>query len=443
MIFDIRRPGRQLVGGDEIIRTAVVGVSTGKGTSRLLDSYFPDSIMQACISKRSDPAPALTFISWGNRRVLAVWLFLAGASLAGFQSLYAESLPDRPEAAAACASQPPDHPVPDDLKDQKLQDAERHYSSGLAFARSDDSARAEVEFKAAVATSPGTDRYVRSLGLFYIERDRTSEALAVIRNYADLCGPNGLGYELEAELLFKEKQFSEALIAAATSLGFEQKNARMHELVGLIYLAKGNDAGGVFELAKAETLAPQDPEVRYFYGRALYRKGLYGQARDQFLACLRIQPGYRKAAENLGLSYEALQNFPDAANAYEQAINTEEAQAGPKHGEPFAFYGAMLIKQGKSEQALSVLRKGVVLAPTSFVVNYELGKLMMNLGHLDEANKFLVAAADLAPNFSGTYYFLGTLCRRQSRLATSKKYFATFQELDRSIQNREFPLTNR
>ena len=77
------------------------------------------------------------------------------------------------------------------------------------------------------------------------------------------------------------------------------------------------------------------------------------------------------------------------------------------------------------------------------MVNYELGRVLLINGHLDEANKFLLAAADRAPNFSRTYYLLGTLCRKQNRLATSKAYFAKFNELNKSIQNRELPLTSR
>ncbi len=380
---------------------------------------------------------------WRKSPGAAVWLLFAVSSLAGLHSLGAQSLPADPEPASKCSAESIDHPHLDDLQAAKLQDAEKHYASGLSFEAAGDAERAELELKAAVAISPATDRYVRSLGLFYIQRSRDSEALAVIRNYANLCGANALGYELEAELLFERKAFDAALIAAAKSLSFEQHNARMHELVGLISLANRDDSDGVFQLDKAEKLAPQDPEVRYFYGRALYDSGHYTEARDQFLACLHIQPGYRKAAENLGLSYEAIYDYPDATKAFEEAINTEENESGPKHGEPFAFYGAMLIDQEHLEQALAVLRRGAMLAPNSFMVNYELGRVLMDLDQLDEANKSLLTAANLAPNFSRTYYLLGTLRRRQKRLAEARTYLAKFQELDKSVQNREFPLTNR
>jgi tetratricopeptide (TPR) repeat protein len=121
----------------------------------------------------------------------------------------------------------------------------------------------------------------------------------------------------------------------------------------------------------------------------------------------------------------------------------EETQTGPKHGEPAAFYGAMHIRLGMPEQALPVLRQAKGLSPRSFVVNYELGRVLLTLDHLDECDSFLLAAADLALNFSRTYYLLGTLRQKQNRLAESRLHFAKLEELNKSAQNPEFPLTDR
>lgn len=278
---------------------------------------------------------------------------------------------------------------------------------------------------------------------FGIQRELPADAIALIKDYVKLCGVNALGYELEAELLFQQRQFGLAFTAAPRSSGLDDKNGRMHELLGLIYFANRQDADAVAELHKAAQSGPDQPQVRYFCGRALYSKGLYADARDRFLACLRIQPGYRKALENLGLCYEALQDFSNAREAYRKAMLLEETQTGPKHGEPSAFYGAMLIKLGMPEQALPVLRQAKGLSPRSFVVNYELGRVLLTLDHLDECDKFLLAAADLAPNFYRTYYLLGTLRQKQNRLAESRLYFAKLEELNKSAQNPEFPLTDR
>jgi tetratricopeptide (TPR) repeat protein len=322
-------------------------------------------------------------------------------------------------------------------------DVEQHYLRALQFRTSGDEARAERELKEVVANAPKEDKYVRSLALFYIAKGRSDDAISVIKDYVNLCGVTALGYELEAELLFHQKLYDAALEAVLGSLKLSDDNARMHQLLGLIYVAHRQDGAAALELRKAAELDPNQAQTRYFLGRVLYSTGVYSDARDQFLACLRIQPGYRKALENLGLCYEALEDDPRAAEAYASAIELEKNQAGPQHAEPYAFYGAMLAKSGQIEKALVVLEEAVTVSPKSFVANYHLGRVLLTSGQLERAERFLRAAFELEPKFSRTYYLLGTLRQKQHQRADAARYWALFKELDQVAENRVFPLTDR
>lgn len=381
--------------------------------------------------------------SFRNRRRLAI-----GVRVILLLSLEATSLrpisaqQPRSQASARDAGSQPVHHLPG-LSGQHHQDSERHYLLALQLQASGDEARAESEFRDAVAKTPGEDKYVRSLGLFYIARSRYEDAIEVIRDHVKRLGVTALGYELEAELLFQQKLYDPALEAVLGSLKLSHHNARMHQLLGSIYIVKRQDAAAVLELRKAAELDPNHAQTRYFLGRVLYSTGAYGAARDEFLACLKLQPGYRKALENLGLCYEALQDYTKATQAYLDAIALEYTQVGPKRAEPHAFYGAMLSKIGESEKALAVLRQGVAVSPRSFVANYHLGRLLLNLGDNAEAEKFLLTAADLAPKFSRTYYLLGNLRQKQNRRGDAERYWVTFRDLDRVPENRVFPLTDR
>jgi tetratricopeptide (TPR) repeat protein len=322
-------------------------------------------------------------------------------------------------------------------------DVEQHYLRALELRTAGDEDRAEAELKAVVAKAPKEDKYVRSLALFYIAKDRPHDAIGVIRDHVNLCGVTALGYELETELLFHEKRYDAALEAVLGSLKLSDHNARMHELLGLIHVAHQQDRAAVAQLRRAAELDPNQAQIRYFLGRVLYSTGVYSEARDEFLACLRIQPGYRKALENLGLCYEALQDDSKAAQAYVDAIESEKTQPGPQHGEPYAFYGAMLAKSGQIDKALAVLEEAIVASPRSFVANYHLGRVLLSSNQLEKAERFLGTAAELEPKFSRTYYLLGTLCQRQNRQADAARYWALFKELDQAAENRVLPLTDR
>ena len=330
-----------------------------------------------------------------------------------------------------------------DLSAPTAQDPEEHYTRALRLQAGGDLVGAEKAFRAAWALNRKEDKYVRGLAVFYIQRARYDEAIQVIADHVKVCGPTALGLELQGELLFHQKQFEVAYEMVRRSLDLSNDNARMHQLLGAIYVIHGQNPAAMLELQKAADLEPNQPEIRYIYGRVLYETGRYPEARDQFLACLRIQPGFRKARENLALCYEALQDFPEAIQAYQEAIALEKTQGGPQHGEPYAFYGALLARLGKSEEALSVLRQAVAVSPRSFVANFHLGRVLLTLDRLQEADKFLHAAADLAPKFSRTYYLLGKLRQKQSRTADAERYWARFKELDQAPDSRKYPLTDR
>lgn len=326
---------------------------------------------------------------------------------------------------------------------QDAQTAERHYQRALELEAAGNVLRAEEELKAAHAERPKEDRYIRALTMFYIEGGRYGEATQVIRGYVRHCGTTALGYELEGELLFKQRLYDAALQAVRRSLELSDKNARMHEVLALLCVIKRQDSAAVPELRRAAELSPNQPQIRYWYGRVLYSTGRYSEARDQFLACLKIHPGYPKASENLGLCYEALGQNQRSARAYEEGIALEEKSPRPRRGEPYAFYGALLAKLDQPQKALPILRQGVAASPQSFVVNYELGRVLLRLGSFQEAERALLQAAKLAPEFPRTYYLLGELCQKQNRPAEAQQYWTLFRKLNKEAPNGGFPVTDR
>ena len=392
---------------------------------------------------RVDSNPSKTPAGWGAATRPPTWLRVVCAACLGLLAPLCAAQQPQSAPSSSCSAKTSDSlrlldsPFPD------TQDAEEHYTQALKLESQGDEVGAEGEFRVARAKRPKEERYIRRLAFFYIERRRYQEAIGVIRDYVNLCGATAIGYGLEGELLFQQKQYDPAYQAVRRSLELSDDDARMHELLGLIYVTKRQNAVALPELQKAAELDPDQPQIRYFYGRILYTTGRYPEARDQFLACLKLQPGYPKALENLGLCYEALQDYAKATQSYLEAIDLEKRRIGRRRGEPYAFYGAMLLKLGQSDKALPTLREGVGAAPNSFVANYELGRALLSLDQLEEAEKFLLTAARLDSKFSRTYYLLGKLRQKQKRPSEAERYWALFRKLDSVAENRDFTLTDR
>jgi tetratricopeptide (TPR) repeat protein len=316
------------------------------------------------------------------------------------------------------------------------------YEHGIELYSSGDKTAAEQELRKAVEERPANGQFVASLAKLYIAESRPNPALDVVRNYTKVCGATALGYALAAEVLFQQREYDDAMKAIIASVKLYPVNARMHQLLGLLLLMKRDNTDASLELRKAEQLDPNDAAIRYYYGRTLYLTGRYAEAHDQFLACLQKDPQYRKALENLGLSYEAVSDYGNAAKYYKQAIEREKSEK-VKHGEPFGFYGAMLIEMGQPKQALAVLEEGIVASPRSLVVNFELGRVLFALGQPERAQHFLEIAENLAPKYAQTHYLLGRLYNQQKRDRESEQEFKKFQDLEKDPANREFPITDR
>jgi tetratricopeptide (TPR) repeat protein len=333
--------------------------------------------------------------------------------------------------------------LPRTIQQVQQQSARARYQRGLELISDGDAPGAEKEFKAALAEDPGDSSYVRELARVYIAAKRYEDAIQVIRDYTKLCGVTPLGYALEGELLFQQRLYDAAYEAIRKSLDIYDSDPRMHHLLGLIYMLKGQNPAAVIELNKASELDPDQAQTRFYYGRALYSVARYMEARDQFLACIKIEPQYRKAFENLGLCYEAAGDYTQAAQAYQRAIELEKGRKGPKFGEPFGFYGAMLTKLRQPEKAVDLLREGVALCPQSFVVNFQMGKALLTLDRLNEAEHYLLTAEHLAPAYAQTYYLMGKVHQKQHRAKEAAQDFEEFKQLSEGARNDGYPITDR
>ena len=318
----------------------------------------------------------------------------------------------------------------------------QHYGRGWKLYSSGDKAGAEQEFRKAVEERPTEGQFVAALAKLYVTESQPNPALEVIRSYTKECGANALGYALEAEVLFEQRHFDDAMGAIVASIKLYPDNARMHQLMGLLLLMERDHTDAGIELQKAEQLDPHNADIHYFYGRALYLGGHYPEARDQFLACLKNDPHYRKALENVGLSYQAVNDYANAAKYYQQAIERENAESA-KHGEPFGYYGAMLMEMGQPKQALPVLQEGFAASPRSMIVSFELGRVLLYLDQPQQAQHFLALAENLYPQYAQTHSLLGRLYTQKKRTEEAEQEFKKFHELDKNPANREFPITDR
>ncbi|MCI0421729.1 MAG: tetratricopeptide repeat protein, partial [Acidobacteria bacterium] len=230
--------------------------------------------------------------------------------------------------------------------------------SGEASTRNDDREAAsppEMALRTAWEQKPTEERAVQELTLFYTNRRQFHQALKVLRDYVSRVGATALGYCLQGELLFAQREYNLAAESLDRSLELSKDNHRAHMFLGLMHALQHRNGEALEELKLAAQQQPGSAQARYYYGRILYTTGNYPGARDEFLACLKLQPIYPRAHENLALAYEALQEYPMAIQAYERAVELDKAGKVPPAEDPYIDYGSFTAKQGDIDRAVSML----------------------------------------------------------------------------------------
>ena len=85
--------------------------------------------------------------------------------------------------------------------------SEEHYQRALKLVARADESGARVEFRRAWEQDPGEDKYVQGLTMCYIHHQEFDQAAAVLKDNVARRGPTSLGYTLQGELFFVEKQY--------------------------------------------------------------------------------------------------------------------------------------------------------------------------------------------------------------------------------------------
>lgn len=180
-------------------------------------------------------------------------------------------------------------------------------------------------------------------------------------------------------------------------------------------------------LAKAARKSPDDAEVQYRYGNALFDAARYDEARAAYEAAVAADPARADAYCNLGLALRRLGNADGAIAAYQSALAIDPgdlttlgnlyaacAAAGrydaaldaierihrlnPNDTAVALEYAELLFRGGDFEKALPVYAQIAAAEPRVALAHYRTGLCHYRLGRLDEAEKVWRAGLALHPN---------------------------------------------
>lgn len=263
-----------------------------------------------------------------------------------------------------------------------------------------------------------------------LDAGKFHEAEGALRAYLLDNDLSATAHEMLAYALLRENKPADSLNEYTRAASMEKPSASMLEHVGQDYVLLGDWADADKWTLRAVQIDASDADAWYGLGRIRYSEQRFSDALSCFLKTLELSPKNVKAENNLGLTYEALNQVDAAATAYRQAI--EWQNQGPRDQlseEPLLNLGVVLLHRGELPEAEALLTKAAALAPKDPRIHEQLGHLYMQKADYVAAEQELHQACDLDPKNSSLHFLLGQAYRHLGKLEEAKAEFTTSARL--------------
>jgi tetratricopeptide (TPR) repeat protein len=276
----------------------------------------------------------------------------------------------------------------------------------------EEQARAETERYNALTgahSSPDTPlAEARSL----LESGKLPQAEQVTRRYLEIHKSSADGHYLLGYILFKKKDAKSSLAEYTEAARYRKPSAADLEAVAGNYVLLKDYPDADKWFTKAVEWNPKDSLGWYYLGRTKYSENRFAEAVSAFEQCLKLDPRNVKAEDNLGLSFEGLNQTDKAVAAYQTAIDWQK-DAVDKIPGPSLDLGSLLVDDSRANEALPYLLDAARISPEDFRVHRQLGKAYTHLDQLDKARSELERAVELAPENAAVHFMLAQVYRKQ------------------------------
>jgi tetratricopeptide (TPR) repeat protein len=301
------------------------------------------------------------------------------------------------------------------------ENAPLHFLLAQALRKSGltDEARVETERYNALTgahSSPDTPlAEARSL----LELGKFADAEQVTRRYLEVHKSSADGHYLLGYILFKKQDAKASLAAYTEAARYRKPSAADLEAVAGDYVLLKDYPDADKWFTKALEWNPKDSLGWYYLGRTKYNENRFDEAVTAFEECLKLDPRNIKAEDNLGLSFEGLNQIEKAMDAYRTAIDWLK-DAKDKNAGPFLDLGSLLLDNNRLDEALPYLSEAARISPEDYRVHRQLGKAYTHLDQLDKARAELEEAVKLAPENAPVHFMLLQVYRKEGLMDKAK-----------------------
>ncbi|RLB70693.1 MAG: hypothetical protein DRH03_06795 [Deltaproteobacteria bacterium] len=265
--------------------------------------------------------------------------------------------------------------------------------------------------------------------------------------------PGSLYLRLElAELLFKHRQVSDALVHAEAALELDPRNSRARRLLAGIYTVSGDKKRAVKQYEDLIAENPDNSEVLFYlvalyvetaeYEKALellkdYRQKhpddvlapfyqgkiyaelkLYNDAERYFKEALQLEPEMPDAWLSLGLIYEFTERREEAVAAYKKLLEIDDGDR-----QALERLGQLLVGDGDLDAALEIFKRLRKQGDVPASINVKIALIYFQQGSYQEAAEILEELHAEYPQKQRITFYLASSLEALARQDEALKLF--------------------
>ncbi len=269
------------------------------------------------------------------------------------------------------------------------------------------------------------------LGLLYVQKGRTEEALPQLREAVRI-DPSRRDasdallriLEDQARVAVESGDYAKALPSLIEAEKYAPENFDVQFELGTVELQMSLWENAVATFQRGLKLRPNDPLALYSLGRAYMGLSKFEEARQQFASYAEARPDDASGHCALGMTLAALERVPEARQQFERSIalapdqtesyfrlglvdlNTKDLDdAGanlhqalardPKHAGALSALGRVAFEQKHYSDAIDLLQRAIASDDSLQEAHYYLGLTFARVGRAEEADSQLQIATHL------------------------------------------------
>jgi tetratricopeptide (TPR) repeat protein len=233
---------------------------------------------------------------------------------------------------------------------------------------------------------------------------------------------------LLAEVRYNQKRYTQALQLVDDADAIAGPTAKGTTLRGLVAVDDSRLDLAESKFREAIQLDPKYAFAHFCLSRLHYTRNQYDESIQDSKAVIALAPNSVRAYENLGLCYEAKEQFEEAKKWFLQAIRVG-ASGGRQTEWPSLHLATMLVRNDRIEEARPYLLEALRLNPNNSHAHLQMAIVLEKTGDLVGASQELQRTLSLDPNNAEAHYRAGRIQQRLGNKDQADKEFAQFRKL--------------